>query len=369
VTDKWRGPARGLAALVVFLISTAAALAQQQSVPAQQGAAELPRAAEGQAAQAKREEVQPLNNAPFWRDVRDGERNPYQTTQVRGVDTAILVQTEGEIWRRVRNGPITVYGGWAIILVVAALGLFYWRRGRIMLHEPRTGRLMPRFTPWERLIHWTTAISFVILALSGLIMLFGRYVLLPVFGYTLFSFLATLSKYLHNFVGPLFVICTILMIVTYAKDNLPQRGDWLWIKKFGGLFSDKHVPSWRFNAAEKSWFWAGVTILGIIVSVTGLILDFPNFEQGRNTMQWMNVIHATAALIFIALSFGHIYLGTIGMEGAYDTMRHGVADEAWAKEHHEYWYQQQIAAQRGRPAPGGAPSTAPASSLKEGWKV
>lgn len=365
VIRKWRGSARALAAIAGLLLCASFAFAQQQT---QTGAPDQPRAVEGQPAQAQRQAVQPLNNAPFWRDVREGERNPYQTTQVRGVETAILVQTEGEIWRRIRNGPITVYGGWAIILVVAALGLFYWRRGKIKLHEPPTGRLMQRFTPWERLIHWTTAISFVILALSGMAMLFGRYVLLPVFGYTLFSLIATLSKYLHNFVGPLFVICTILMIATYVKDNLPQRGDWLWIRKFGGLFTGKHVPSWRFNAAEKSWFWAGVTIMGITVGVTGLILDFPNFEQGRNTMQWTNIIHATAALIFIALSFGHIYLGTIGMEGAYDTMRHGVADEAWAKEHHEYWYQQQLA-KRGQPGPGMAPDAAPASSLKEGWKV
>ena len=237
-----------------------------------------------------------------------------------------------------------------------------------MLHEPPTGRLLLRFTPWERTIHWATAISFVILAASGLIMLFGKYVLLPVFGYTLFSWLAILSKNLHNFVGPLFIICTVLMVVTYAKDNLPQPGDWLWIKKFGGLVSGEHVPSWRFNAAEKAWFWAGVLVLGIAMSVTGLILDFPNFDQGRNTMQLTQVVHATAGLIFIALSFGHIYLGTIGMEGAYDTMRHGVADETWAKEHHEYWYQQQMAG-RGRPAPGVAPTTAAASALKEGWKL
>ena len=363
--QKWRAPARALAVLAGLMLCASCVFAQQQ---AQTGAADQPRAAEGQPAQAQRQAVQPLNNAPFWRDVRDGERNPYQTTQVRGVETAILVQTEGETWRRIRNGPITVYGGWTIILVLAALGLFYWRRGKIKLHEPATGRLIQRFTPWERLIHWTTAISFVILALSGMAMLFGRYVLLPVFGYTLFSLVATLSKYLHNFVGPLFVICTFLMIFTYVKDNLPQRGDWLWIRKFGGLFTGQHVPSWRFNAAEKSWFWAGVTIMGLTVSATGLILDFPNFEQGRNTMQWMNVIHATAALIFIALAFGHIYLGTIGMEGAYDTMRHGVADEAWAKEHHEYWYRQQLAKQ-GHPGRGMTPDAAPASSLKEGWKV
>jgi len=358
-----RWACRTAAALLIALVPPAFSADQGAAAPPATG-----NTYEGQQAQAARQSAQPQNNAPFWRDVREGERNAYQTSQVRGVDTTILVQSEGEIWRQVRNGPITVYGGWAVILVLAAIGLFYWRRGKIMLKEPRTGRLIERFTPWERLVHWTTAISFVILAVSGLIMLFGRYVLLPVFGYTLFSWLAILSKNLHNFVGPLFVICTLLMIATYVKDNFPQRGDWQWIKHFGGLTSGKHVPSWRFNAAEKSWFWFGVTALGIVMSVTGLILDFPNFAQGRNTMQLTNVIHGIAGLIFIAMSFGHIYLGTIGMEGAYDTMRHGVADEAWAKEHHEFWYHE-VMANRRPGAPGAAPRTAPASSMKEGWKL
>ena len=352
-------------AFVVMLLPQAYAAEQSNR---EQGAAQQPGAAQGQPAEVQRQATQPLNNSPYWRDVRGGERNAYQTTQVRGVETDVLIQTEGEMWRRIRNGPITVYGGWLVVLVVTALGLFYWRKGRIMLQEPKTGRLLLRFSPWERTIHWATAISFVILALSGIVMLFGRYVILPLFGYTIFSALAILGKNLHNFVGPLFSLCIVLMIATYVKDNLPQRGDWLWIRKFGGLLSGEHVPSWRFNAAEKGWFWIGVTLLGLVLSVTGYVLDFPNFGQARETMQLTNVIHAVSAVLFISLGFGHIYLGTIGMEGAYDTMRHGVADETWAKEHHEYWYQQQIA-KRTDTAAGIAPTTAPAESMKEGWKL
>ena len=362
--------AQSIAGLVLaFMIALLPqAYAAEQQSNRQQGAAQQPEAAKGQPAEVQRQVTQPLNNAPYWRDVRGGDKNPYQTTQVRGIETNVLIQTEGELWRRIRNGPITVYGGWLIVLVAIAIGLFYWRKGRIMLHEPKTGRLLVRFSPWERTIHWATAISFVILAVSGIVMLFGRYVVLPLFGYTIFSALAILGKNLHNFVGPLFSLCIVLMIVTYAKDNLPQRGDWLWVRKFGGLLTGEHVPSWRFNAAEKSWFWIGVTLLGLIVSVTGYILDFPNFGQARETMQLTNVIHAVAAVVFIALSFGHIYLGTIGMEGAYDTMRHGVADETWAKEHHEYWYQQQVA-KRIDTAAGNAAATAPAEAMKEGWKL
>jgi formate dehydrogenase subunit gamma len=358
-------------ALVLLALAApiAASAADQPATPAQQtGAADQPEAARGQAAEAQRQQTQPQNNAPVWRDIRSGDINAYQTTQVRGIETNILVQTEGEIWRQIRNGPITVYGGWLMVLAFLAIGLFYWRKGQIKLHEPKTGRVLVRFTPWERLVHWTTAISFVILAVSGIIMLFGRYVVLPATGYTLFSILAIISKNAHNFVGPLFVVCTVIMFFTFVRDNMWRAYDWKWFRKFGGLVSGEHVPSGRFNAGEKAWFWFGVTILGLIVSVSGLVLDFPNFGQGRETMQISNVIHAVAAVVFMAVSLGHIYLGTIGLEGSYDSMRHGTVDETWAKEHHEYWYQQEMAA-RGRAAPGMAPRTAPAESMKEGWKL
>ncbi len=331
-------------------------------------AALLPQSAAAQGSakeQADRQQTQPLNNAPVWRDVRSGE-NPYQTTQVRGIETTVLVQTEGEIWRQIRNGPITVYGGWLILIVAAAIGLFYWRKGQIRLHGKPTGRKIERFTAWERVLHWTTAISFVILSVSGLVILFGKYVLLPLFGYTLFSWLAILSKNLHNFVGPLFVVCTVLMFLTFVKHNLPRLYDLQWFASAGGLFTGKHVPSGKFNAGEKSWFWFGVTLLGIVVSVTGLILDFPNFAQGRELMQQANVIHAIAAVLFMVISLGHIYLGTIGMEGAYDSMRDGYVDETWAKEHHEYWYNEMKG--RGGTA-GGTASAAHASAMKEGWKL
>lgn len=321
----------------------------------------------GAKGQAERQVTQPGNNAPVWRDVRGGE-SPYQTTQVRGVETNVLVQSGGEIWRQIRNGPLTIYGGWLLVIATVLIGLYYWRMGPLKLHEKPTGRMVERFSAWERTVHWTTAISFMILAATGTIILFGKYILLPVFGYTLFSWLAILSKNLHNFVGPLFAVCTILVFVTFVKDNLPKAYDWIWVKKLGGFFgSHEHVPSGRFNAGEKAWFWFGVTLLGIVNAVTGFILDFPNFAQGRGLMQLANVIHDISAVLFVAMALGHIYVGTIGVERAYETMRNGMADETWAKEHHEYWYNE-VVANRGR-APGGTPSTAAASSMKEGWRL
>jgi formate dehydrogenase subunit gamma len=317
--------------------------------------------------QAERQQTQPLNNAPVWRDVRAGE-NPYQTTQVRGIETHILVQTEGEIWRQIRNGPVTVYGGWLLLVVCAIIAAIYFAKGPIRLHGRPTGRVIERFNSLERITHWTVAISFCLLAVTGLIILFGRYVLLPLFGYTLFSWLAMLSKNVHNFVAPVFIVSLLVFIVIYVKDNLPEKGDLAWLAKGWRIFAGEHVPSGRFNAGEKVWFWIGVVVLCLIVSATGLILLFPNFEQGRLIMQQANVIHAVAALLVMAFSLGHIYMGTIGVEGAYENMRYGYTDETWAKEHHEYWYDA-VKDQFKPMAGGGVPSAAHASAMKEGWKL
>src|SRR5262249_28172489 len=153
--------------------------------------------------------------------------------------------------------------------------------------------------------------SFIVLAVSGIFMLFGRYVILPLFGYTLFSAFTIVGKNLHNFVGPLFVVCTLIMFETFVRDNVPRAYDWLYLRKAGGLVSGEHVPAGRFNAGEKAWFWFGVTALGIVISASGLVLDFPNFGQTRETMQIANIVHATSTVLFMAMSLGHIYLGTI----------------------------------------------------------
>jgi len=285
--------------------------------------------------QQQRAQSQPGNNAPVWRDVRSGKE---EYTSVKGRETGVLVQTYGETWRQLRNAWITPIGGWLVAVIAVLLGVFYWRRGAVKLHSSPTGRLIERFTPLERYAHWTMGISFAILGVTGLIMFVGKYVLLPVIGYTLFAWLTQLSKHLHNFVGPLFILSLFVFIVVYIKDNLPKAYDFRWFGSMGGMFGGTHVPSGRFNAGEKVWFWVGVIVLSLVVGASGLILNFPNFDQVRAVMIQANVVHAVSACAVVALSLGHIYMGTIGVEGAYESMRHGYVDEAWAKEHHEYWY-------------------------------
>ena len=282
-----------------------------------------------------------------------------QYASVPGVDTNRLIQGEGREWRAFRNGPITHYGGWVFAIVLAVLAIFYLVKGSIRLKGAPTGRLIERFNAVERASHWTMAISFILLALSGIIILWGKHIILPWLGYSGFSMLTIVAKNLHNFVGPLFIFSLLVMFLIYVKDNLWHSYDMRWLARFGGMFSKEEIPSGRFNAGEKAWFWVGVVLLGITISVTGLILDFPNWSQGRQVMQGANVVHAIAAVCFIALSFGHIYLGTIGMEGAYAGMRHGYVDEEWAREHHALWYEEVRAGRRSERIVTGTPQPAP----------
>jgi formate dehydrogenase subunit gamma len=350
--------------LTTLLIAGSIALGMLAASPAradekQPNATPAPQAEDAKA-QVQRQQSQPLNNAPVWREVRSGSAG---VTQVRGVETGVLVQSQGERWREIRNSWIIFYGGWLLLVVPVAILLFYAWKGPMTTHGTPTGRLIERFTLWERTVHWSTAISFVILALSGIIILFGKYVLLPVFGYTLFSWLTILSKNLHNFVGPLFIFCSLIMFVTFVRDNLWRKHDLLWVKKGGGFLTGEHIASGRFNAGEKAWFWGGVLLLGIFVAASGLVLLFPNFEQGRGTMQWANIIHAIVAVLYMSASLGHIYMGTIGIKGSFDSMKTGYVDEIWAKEHHLYWYDEIKQGKHGPQEEVARPTTAGAQPL------
>ncbi len=301
---------------------------------------------------AERNRVQPGNNAPMWRDVGKGVAGvtnfPTRDNPEAGTLIQPMVQypglsrptNAGEAWRQVRNGIIIPYGGSVILIALLALSLFYFGKGELKQHGVDTGRKIERFTYVERAAHWTNAIAFCVLAISGIVMAFGKYILLPVIGLQLFGWLTYALKNAHNFVGPLFVVSLIVVIITFARDNLPSKEDLAWLLKAGGLFGGKEVPSHRFNAGEKVVFWGGVFVLGLVVAVSGLVLNHlvPGMVFTRDVMQISNMIHGGAAMLMMTLFLGHIYMGTIGMQGAYQGMKTGYVDETWAKEHHEMWH-------------------------------
>jgi formate dehydrogenase subunit gamma len=324
---------------------------------------------------AQRAKSQPGNNAPMWRAVRESGPTPGVTT-AEGPEAGTLIQgftrypgsaytTAGEAWRQVRNGLVIPYGGALLVLVALSIAIFYWRKGVLGGQEPDTGRVIERFTPFERAAHWANAVAFLVLAVSGIVMAFGKFFLLPIIGGTLFGWLTYALKTAHNFAGPVFAVSLLVVIVTFARDNLPRAGDLTWLLKAGGLLGKHQVPSHRYNAAEKLVFWAGVFVAGLVVVASGLVLDklVPGIEYTRAVMQIANIVHGVAASLLIAMFIGHIYIGTIGMKGAYAAMRTGYVDEAWAKEHHELWYQDikagKIPARRSAdPLPPAAPATA-----------
>ena len=251
----------------------------------------------------------------------------------------VIVQRGGNTWRHLRNGPLATIAGIILLVVPLLIFIFYQTVGP-MREEPRSGRTIQRFNRWERQVHWATAFSFIALAITGIIIMFGKKIMLPWMGHTLFSWVAIISKYLHNFVGPLFILCSILMFFTFVRRNVYNRNDWQWVKQGGGLVSHKHVPAGFFNAGEKTWFWLGVTLLGLVMSITGLILDFVTFGQTRYVMQVANYLHIGGSALYIAAAMGHIYIGTWGTPGAYEAMRYGTVDEEWARAHHALWYEQ-----------------------------
>lgn len=299
--------------------------------------------------QAERSRDQPGNAAPTFRMVKEGVKN---YSSLPALEAGVLVQpkqrfpfqpratTAGEAWREYRDGPLTKIGGWLLVLALVGIAALYFTLGPVRLKHPRSGRLIERFTVIERLAHWSTAISFVLLSVSGLTMLFGKYVMMPVFGHTLFGWLAYLCKNLHNFAGPVFALSLIVTFVIFVKDNFPAKEDLQWLLRMGGMFGGKHASAGRFNAGEKIWFWSGVVALGLIVSGSGFVLDklVPGIDYPRGLMQIANVIHLVAAVLVTTMSFGHIYLGTIGMEGAFEAMQTGYVDDEWASEHHDLWY-------------------------------
>ena len=300
---------------------------------------------------AQRDKVQPGNNAPLWRQVGTGVTGHSSLPKTQAPEAGNLIQpfvqypgsrltNAGEAWRQTRNNWLIPYGGSLIVITLLALAIMFFTKGPLGHDYPAGSKKMERFTPFERAAHWANAFAFVALAISGLMIAFGKFVVLPVIGSTLFGWLAYGLKNLHNFVGPLFAVSLVIVIVTFLKDNIASAADFNWLKKAGGMFGDQQVPSHRFNAAEKGVFWWAVTIPGVVVVASGLVLDqlVPGLGLLRSEMQIASMVHSVMAFWITAILIGHIYMGTIGTRGALEGMKTGYVTEGWAKEHHELWY-------------------------------
>ena len=306
----------------------------------------------------------PNPGTDLWRAVREADVG---TTQVQGVDSGVLINANGERWRNFRMNQLIPVGAMLMGSVLALIVLFYLVRGPLRMQGGPSGKKIQRFSVFERTTHWFTVSLFWLLALTGLILLYGRFVLIPLLGPDGFGITASACKEAHNLFGPMFLVAILMMFVTFVKDNIYARGDMTWLLKGGGMLGGGHVSAGRFNMGEKIWFWIAI-LGGLVLSVSGLVLDLAVFGQGREVMEISHVLHGIAALVVITVSFGHIYLGTAGVEGTLDSMTTGYVDEAWAESHHDRWYAEVKAAEAGvgeeEPASGSA-TTGVASPVRD----
>ena len=278
----------------------------------------------------------PNPGSDLWREVRQRDLPVTGISQVKGVDSGVLINVQGDRWARFRiNNPVR-HAPTVLVAVLLVLLAFYVLRGKVGIEGGLSGRMVFRFTDYERILHWTLAIVFLFLAITGLILLLGRTLMIPLFGHHLFSLMASASKEGHNLFGPIFLVSLLLMLVSFARRNIYEKGDLTWLLKGGGFIGKGHVSGGFFNMGEKSWYWL-VILVGLAISISGLILVFPNFGQGRVIMAVSHVVHVFGAILLIAVAIGHMYMGSIGTEGSSEGMKSGYVDINWAEAHHDRW--------------------------------
>lgn len=306
-----------------------------------------------------------VSDAEVWEALRFG------TADVRvsagGPPARVLMQDGGMWWREVREGPLATYGGYGLLAVIGSLAVFYLLRGRIRIEHGFAGRKILRFNAIERFAHWLLAGSFILLGITGLITLFGRMGLIPLMGREAYAMLAGYSKWVHNNFSWAFIAGLVLVFLFWVLHNLPNRTDLVWFAKGGGIIGKAHPPAKKFNAGQKLIFWS-VILLGGSIAATGLSLLFP-FElpmfaatfaklndfgvpgllgmepfptqlAPHEEMQYAQLWHAIVAFVLMGIIIAHIYIGTLGMQGAFDAMGDGEVDLNWAREHHSLWVEE-----------------------------
>jgi len=271
----------------------------------------------------------------------------------------VIEQPRGRDWREFHNVTLRWVSAIVILGILAVLVLFYLMRGMVRIEHGRSGRTLVRFSVFERLVHWMTATCFIVLALTGLNITFGRPLLLPLIGPEAFTEWSQWAKYAHNYLSFPFTLGVILIFLMWIAWNIPNRVDVEWIKQGGGIVGHGHPPAYRFNAGQKAIYWI-VVLGGGLVAVSGYFLMFPFYVTDITGMPFAQIVHGIVAMLFIAAMLGHIYIGTIGMEGAFEAMGSGTVDVNWAKEHHSLWVEQEQGKSRVVPPAAGGGRVQPA---------
>jgi formate dehydrogenase subunit gamma len=265
---------------------------------------------------------------------------------------------QGREWRHFHEVTLRWIGAIAILGMLVLLVVFYLARGMVRLESGRSGRTIVRFNGFERFVHWMTATCFIVLAISGLNITFGKVLLLPLMRPETFSEWSEWAKYAHNYLSFPFTLGVLLIFFMWLGSNIPNRVDLEWLKRGGGMIGHDHPPAYKFNAGQKGIYWLQL-LAGAAMIISGYVLIFPFYGTDINSMEAAQVVHGVIAMLFIALMIAHIYIGTIGMEGAFEAMGTGTVDLNWAKEHHSLWVEQELGAGRSA-APSPRASATPA---------
>jgi formate dehydrogenase subunit gamma len=263
----------------------------------------------------------------------------------------VLEQPRGREWREFHEGMLKWIGAGAILGILGLLVLFFLFRGRLRIEGGRSGRTLVRFNAFERLVHWMTATCFVVLAVTGLNITFGKELLLPYLGPETFANWSQWAKFAHNYLSFPFTLGIVLTVLMWLPWNFPTGADIQWLREGGGMVGHGHPPAYRFNAGQKLLYWF-VALAGVGIAATGYLLMFPFYATDIAGMQIAQVVHSLIGVVFVALIIAHIYIGTLGMEGAFEAMGTGTVDVNWAKQHHSLWLAQQEAKGRVSPATG-----------------
>lgn len=380
MSESFGQGARRLAALALFAFVLAGGLG-----PSPDGVDLASPAAAQEAGTVPGEALGATSDSEFWRAVRRGDSG---TVSIPDSKAAIMIQSEGETWRNIRNGPLSTVGIWLLAGMVVVLAAFFALRGRIRIDAGPSGRTIERFNGLERFAHWLTAGTFVVLAITGLNVMYGRYL----FGgeiadptqigllHRTFAALTYYGKFAHNFLAFGFMLGLVLIFVLWVRDNIPTKVDLKWLAVGGGMFTKGvHPPARKFNAGQKILFWL-VVLGGLSLSLSGIALLFPfQLEMFGGTFAVLNVFgfglpteltpieemqlsqlwHAIVAVAMIAIIIAHIYIGSLGMEGAFNAMGSGMVDENWAREHHALWVEETTGGTPAGRGKGGGKKAAP----------
>ncbi|MGL4637877.1 MAG: formate dehydrogenase subunit gamma [Beijerinckiaceae bacterium] len=280
---------------------------------------------------------------------------PGQTVQGRvsipDGKSANVIAPGNKDWRAVHQGIMLWVGALSILGFAGALMLFYLKRGKIRTSKGMSGKTITRFSGLERFTHWLTASTFLVLAASGVNVTFGKFIIQPWLGDAMFGPWSQFAKFCHNYLSFPFMLGLVLMLLLWIKDNIPNRLDIAWFKAGGGILGDTHPPAARFNGGQKVIFWT-VILGGLALTISGLMLLFPFRWTGLEGLQLSNIVHGVVGLVMIGAMLAHIYIGSVGMEGAFDAMGSGQVDVNWAKEHHSIWAEEQMKKEAGVPAGG-----------------